>query len=103
MDVGFTMPEPPSAALAAHTTSVVSAEKTFVASRAKTSVAAAEKTPDISMKSTTPLGAPLAPPQGVVDEIEMSGVFSVTRLDKNIDPLGQIVDVGLTVNRWPHY
>ena len=66
--------EPPEAALAADKTSVVSAEKTSVVSRAKTSVAAAEKTPDISMKSTTPRGR-LRRPRGVVDEIEMSGVF----------------------------
>ena len=33
------------------------------------------------MKSMTPWGAPSAPPQGVVDEIEMSGVFSAAATD----------------------
>ena len=70
----------PSAALAADKTSVVSAEKTSVVSRAKTSVAAAENTPDISTKSTTPRGC-LRRPRGVVDEIEMSGVFSAAATD----------------------
>ena len=68
--------EPPEAALAADMTSAVSAEKTSVASRVKTSVAAAEKTPDISMKSTTPWVGAFGATEGVVDEIEMSGVVS---------------------------
>ena len=68
--------------MAADKTSVVSAEKTSVASRAKTSVAAAEKTPDISISSTTPWGGRRRrPPQGVVDFIETSGVFSAAATD----------------------
>ena len=66
--------------MAKEKTSVVSAEKTSVASRAKTSVAAAEKTPDISISSTTPRGRRRRP-RGVVDFIEMSGVFSAAATD----------------------
>ena len=72
----------PSAALSADKKSVASAEKTSVESRAKTSVAAAEETPDISMSSTTPWGlAPMAPPQGAVDFLQMPGVSSAAATD----------------------
>ena len=67
--------------MAADKTSVVSAAKTSVVSAAKKAATSATSaaTSDISMKSTTPWrGAfgppPPLPPQGVVDEIEMSDV-----------------------------
>ena len=67
--------EPPSAALVADKTSVVSAAKTSVVSAAKKAAIAATSaaTSHITIKSTTPWeGAP--PIQGVVDGIEMSDV-----------------------------
>ena len=65
--------------MAADKTSVVSAAKTSVVSAAKKattsdSAATSAATSDISISSTTPWGAPKAPPQGVVDFVEMSDV-----------------------------
>ena len=70
--------EPPSAALAADKTFVMSVAKTSVVSAAKKVVEAATSaaTSDISMKSTTSgeQGAPTAPSHGVLDGFEMSDV-----------------------------
>ena len=67
--------------MAADKTSVVSAKKTSVVSRAKTSVAAAaDNKPDISISSTTPRWRRRRP-RGVLDFIEMSGVFSAAATD----------------------
>ena len=68
--------KPPSAALAADKTSVVSAAKTSVVSAAKKAATAATSaaTSDISMESTTPWRGRRS--QGVVDGIEMSDVVA---------------------------
>ena len=70
----FAGQKPPSAALAADKTSVVSAAKTSVVQAAKKAA-----TSDISMGSTTPRGR-LRRPRGVVDEIELTEL-----LKDNID------------------
>ena len=77
MNVGLVArQEPLEAALAAEKTSVVLAAKASVVSAAKKAATAATSaaTFDISWNRHHPGGAPLAPPQGVVDEIEMSDI-----------------------------